>query len=211
MTTPSSLPPVAFHPQHAGVASSRGDRNRRPKERVLSGFTVNLLPKATDANRRRRSLIRAVQAALLLLLVVVVGAIAMMWSMTALSTRKLVQEEQRIGALQNRIGARSSVEQRYHLVLNRATLAQKIFSEQQRFDRILEQLFGVLPEGVDFVSASLTDSADTIEVSVETSSLSALQELLSALRADPLSRTVITKQHRSADGTYELNFNLTFS
>lgn len=211
MTTPSSLPPVVFHPQHVGVASSRGDRNPRPKERVLSGSTVNLLPKATDANRRRRSLIRAIQVALLLLLVAVVGVIATLWSVTALRTRELASQEQRISALQGRISTRSSVEQRYHLVVNRATLAQKIFSGQVRFDRTLEQLFEVLPEGVDFVSVSLTDSADTIEVSVETSSLSALQELLSVLRADPLSRTVITEQQRTADGTYELNFSLTFS
>lgn len=177
----------------------------------ITGLTVNLLPKADEANRKRRNAVRIIQGSLLVLLIVVIAATGSLWLLTTLRTRQLAAQEQQISALQERIGARSSVEQRYHIVVDRANVAEKILSTQARFDLTLERLFSILPQDVRFVSASLVDGNDAMEVQVETSSLSAFEELLGVLRTEPLSRTVVTKLHRETDGTFQLYLFLTFS
>ena len=177
----------------------------------IAGLTVNLLPKANEANRRRKTLVKVVQGSLLILLIVVIAATLTLWTLTAREARQLLAEEQRISALQERIGARSSVEQRYHIVVNRVTVAEKILSARERFDLTLERLFSIFPKGIRFVSASLVVGDDTMEVRVELPSFSAFEELLGVLRSEPLSRTVVTKLHRAIDGTFQFYLLLTFS
>lgn len=177
----------------------------------ITGFTVNLLPKADEANRRRKNAVRIIQGSLLVLLIVVIAATGTLWSLTALATRQLEDQEQLISALQERIGTRSSIEQRYHIVVNRANVAEKILSAQARFDLTLERLFSILPQDVRFVSASLTNGSDVVEVQVEAPSLAAFEEFLGVLQTEPLSRTVVTKLHRAIDGTFQFYLLLTFS
>lgn len=177
----------------------------------ITGLTVNLLPKADEANRRRKNAVRVIQGSLLVLLIVVIAATGTLWSLTALVTRQLEAQEQLISALQERIGTRSIIEQRYHIVVNRANVAEKILSAQARFDLTLERLFSVLPRDVRFVSASLTNGSDVVEVQVEAPSLAAFEEFLGVLQTEPLSRTVVTKLHRAIDGTFQFYLLLTFS
>lgn len=177
----------------------------------ITGLTVNLLPKADKANRLHKNVVRVIQGSLLVLLIVMIAAIATLWSLTTLATRQLAVQEQRISVLQERIGTRSSIEQRYHIVVNRANFAEKILSAQARFDLTLERLFSILPQDVRFVSASLVDGSDAVEVKVEAPSLSAFEEFLGVLQTEPLSRTVVTKLHRAPDGTFQFFLLLTFS
>ena len=176
----------------------------------IAGLTVNLLPKANEANRRRKTLVKVVQGSLLILLIAVIAATLTLWTLTAREARQLSAEEQQISALQERIGARSSVEQRYQLVVNRDNFAEKILSAQERFDLTLERLYSVLPQGVRFVSASFVVGNDTVEVRVEAPSFSAFEEFLDVLQREPLSKTVVTKLHRTVDGTFQFYLLLTF-
>lgn len=177
----------------------------------ITGITVNLLPKADPANRRRKNAVRVIQGSLFILLIVVIAAIAALWSSTALATRQLAAQEQLISGLQERIGARSSIEQRYHIVVNRANVAEKILSAQSRFDLTLERLFRIFPQDVRFISVSLVSDSDVVKVQVEALSLSAFEEFLGVLQTEPLSRTVVTKLHRAVDGTFQFFLLLTFS
>ena len=172
---------------------------------------INLLPRkeAGDLTSVRRT--HAAEATLLIGFISCALATAGIWFWALNLSSQIQTSQQQIAALQERISARSSREQKIQLLANRLKSAGSIITSRPNFDKELDQIAGALPHDVHLASAELEKSGKTATLKLQSSSYSGFRDLMAALQTGGFPRVDVKQFSRDHAGVYSVELVLALS